>query len=144
MLDYVRIARIKGTFEKGYTKKWSEEIYRILAIDLNKPIKYHLQDENGEDVKGAFYESELQKTVARPTKVKLINDIDVYGHRFVKTKSKALYANIELDVKLEGERQWISLNKFLVPVPGEKGKRNVHSVAKYVHDKLFEEVWEKI
>ena len=37
-----------------------------------------------------------------------------------------------------------SLNKFLVPVPGEKGKRNVHSVAKYVHDKLFEEVWEKI
>ena len=144
VLDYVRISRLKGTFEKGYTQKWSKEIYRIMAIDLNKPIKCHLQDENGEDVTGVFYESELQKTIARPVKQKLTNDIPVYDHRFVKTKSKALYSNIELEVKLDGKKEWVPLNKFLIPVPGERGKRNVHSVAKYVHDNLFEEVWSKI
>ena len=118
---------------------------KITRISLEKPVLYYVIDENNETVDGSFYESELQKTEQKPEeKAKLTNDIPVYGHRTVKAKSKALFSNIELDVKDNGKRQWVPLSKFLVPIPGQKGKRNVHSVAKYVQHNLYDEVWEKI
>lgn len=66
LLDWVRIARIKKTFEKGYTGKWSKEIYQIVRIDLNEPVFYHLQDIDGEPLVGGFYQNELQKTSVSP------------------------------------------------------------------------------
>lgn len=143
--EWVRISRQKGVFEKGYTQTWSKAIYKIVRISIQKPILCYLIDENKEAVEGGFYQNELQKTSQKPEKKpELTNDIPVYDHRFVKTKSKALYSNIELEVKIDGKKQWVGLNKYLVPIPGERGKRNVHSVAKYIHDNLYEEVWSKI
>ena len=47
--DKVRISKKKKTFEKGYTTRWTEEIFTIVEV-------------NGEEIKGSFYEPELQKT----------------------------------------------------------------------------------
>ena len=58
--QWVRISRVKGTFEKGFHPRWSYEIYKIVSIRLNEPVSYYLQDYYGEEIKGAFYESELQ------------------------------------------------------------------------------------
>src|SRR5690606_36769134 len=47
ILDLVRIARIKGIFEKGYLGNWSKEIFRVLGIKYSYPYKYYLEDLKG-------------------------------------------------------------------------------------------------
>ena len=54
--DKVRISKKKKTFEKGYTTRWTEEIFTIVEV------KRKNTDLNGEEIRGTFYESELQKT----------------------------------------------------------------------------------
>ena len=61
--DYVRISRVKGTFEKGYAPKWSKEVFKIIGVDKQQdPIMYQLEDQLQEKIEGKFYEPELQKT----------------------------------------------------------------------------------
>ena len=60
--DKVRISRAKMIFEKGYLPNWTEEIFTISNILPTQPITYQLKDYYGEDIKGSFYEPELQKT----------------------------------------------------------------------------------
>ena len=57
----VRISKKKKTFEKGYTTRWTEEIFTIIEVKLTSPVTYKI-DLNGEEIKGTFYEPELQKT----------------------------------------------------------------------------------
>ena len=60
--DKVRISKKKKTFEKGYTTRWTEEIFTIVEVKHTSPITYKIADLNGEEIKGTFYEPELQKT----------------------------------------------------------------------------------
>ena len=60
--DKVRISKKKAIFEKGYTTRWTEEIFTITKIQNTKPVTYKIADLNGEEIKGSFYEPELQKT----------------------------------------------------------------------------------
>ena len=60
--DKVRISKKKKTFEKGYTTRWTEEIFTIVEVKRTLPTTYKIADLNGEEIKGTFYESELQKT----------------------------------------------------------------------------------
>ena len=60
--DEVRITKKKKVFEKGYTTKWTEEMFTIKKIQNTNPITYKLEDLQGEEIKGSFYEQELQKT----------------------------------------------------------------------------------
>lgn len=71
--EYVRISKYKSLFEKGYTPNWSTEIFRIIKIAPTEPVTYHLVDLNGEQIKGGFYEHELQKT--QTTDVYLVEKI---------------------------------------------------------------------
>ena len=58
----VRISKKKKTFEKGYTTRWSEEIFTIVEVKLTSPLTYKIADLNGEEIQGTFYEPELQET----------------------------------------------------------------------------------
>ena len=60
--DKVRISKKKKTFEKGYTTRWTEEIFTIIKINRTSPVTYKIADLNGEEIDGTFYEPELQKT----------------------------------------------------------------------------------
>ena len=60
--DKVRISKKKALFEKGYTTRWTEEVFTITKINRTSPITYKIADLNGEEIKGSFYEPELQKT----------------------------------------------------------------------------------
>ena len=60
--DKVRISKKKKTFEKGYTTRWTEEIFTIVEVKPTSPVTYRIADLNGEEIKGSFYEPELQKT----------------------------------------------------------------------------------
>ena len=60
--DTVRISKKKKTFEKGYTTRWTEKVFTIVEVKHTQPPTYKIADLNGEEIKGSFYESELQKT----------------------------------------------------------------------------------
>ena len=59
--DKVRITKKKGIFEKDYTPRWTEEVFTISEIHYTNPITYKIVDCNNEEIKGTFYEQELQK-----------------------------------------------------------------------------------
>ena len=60
--DHVKISKYKNIFSKGYTPNWSEEMFVINKIQSTVPWTYLINDLKGEDIKGSFYEKELQKT----------------------------------------------------------------------------------
>ena len=60
--DHVRILKYKNIFAEGYMPNWSEEIFVISTIENAVPWTYVINDLNGEEIIGTFYEKELQKT----------------------------------------------------------------------------------
>ena len=60
--DYVRISKVRGVFTKGYEAGWTEEVFKIVKRFDTIPPTYDLEDQLGEEIKGKFYEEELQKT----------------------------------------------------------------------------------
>ena len=60
--DHVRILKYKNIFAEGYMPNWSEEIFVISTIENAVPWTYVINDLNGEEIIGTFYENELQKT----------------------------------------------------------------------------------
>lgn len=64
--DHVRVSLVKTVMEKGYTPRWSTQLYIIRSITKFTPFPmYSLTDLQGERVKGNFYAEELLK-VASP------------------------------------------------------------------------------
>ena len=59
--DHIRKSKYKNIFAKGYTPNWSEEIFVIKKIKNADPWTYAINDLNGEEIIGTFYEKELQK-----------------------------------------------------------------------------------
>ena len=60
--DRVRISKYKNIFAKGYMPNWSEEVFVIKKVKNTVPWTYVINDLNGEEIIGTFYEKELQKT----------------------------------------------------------------------------------
>ena len=60
--DNVRICKYKNIFTKGYISNCSEEIFIIKKIKNTVPQTYVINDLNGEEIIGTFYENELQDT----------------------------------------------------------------------------------
>ena len=60
--DHVRISKYKNIFAKGYTPNWSEEVFVIKKVKNTVPWTYVINDLNGDEIIGTFYEKELQKT----------------------------------------------------------------------------------
>jgi len=60
--DRVRISKKKGTFEKGYTPRWTEETFTVSEVKHTVPVTYKISDYSNSEIQGTFYEPELQKT----------------------------------------------------------------------------------
>ena len=58
----VRISKYKNIFAKGYMLNWYEEVFITKKIKNAVPWTYVVNDPNGEEIIGTFYEKELQKT----------------------------------------------------------------------------------
>ena len=59
---HVRISKYKNIFPEGYTPNWSEEVFVIGKVKNTIPWTYVINDLNGDEIIGTFYEKELQKT----------------------------------------------------------------------------------
>ena len=60
--DKMRITKKKSNFEKGYTPRWTEEVFTVSQIQHTDPPTYKISDHHGEEIQGTFYEQEMQKT----------------------------------------------------------------------------------
>ena len=60
--DHVRISKFKNIFAKGYPPNWSEEVFLVSKIKNIVLWTYVIDDLNGEEIIGTFYEKELLKT----------------------------------------------------------------------------------
>ena len=58
--ETVRISKSKGTFERKFETGWTREIFRIKQVIPHAEIVYVVEDLNGTEITGTFYESELQ------------------------------------------------------------------------------------
>jgi hypothetical protein len=60
--DFVRIAKKTEVFDKGFLINWSFEIFKVKNVYKTLPYVYDLIDLNNNEIKGKFYEFEMQKT----------------------------------------------------------------------------------
>ena len=60
--DRVRIFKYKNKFEKGFVGYWTKEIFEISKINQSYPITYEIKDLDDEDIRGRFYQNELQRS----------------------------------------------------------------------------------
>ena len=60
--DIVKISKSKNIFAKGFTPNWSEEVFVINKVKNIVPWIYFINDPNGEEIVGIFYEKNLPKT----------------------------------------------------------------------------------
>ena len=58
--DKVRLAVKKDKFEKSYVINWSDRLYFIKQALATRPLTYIVEDDQGNQHKGTFYEQELQ------------------------------------------------------------------------------------
>ena len=79
--DHVRISNYKNICAKGYTPNWSDEVFRIKKIKNTAPWTYLIDDLNGEEIAGTFYEKELQK----------IDQQEIRIEKVIKKKGDKLY-----------------------------------------------------
>ena len=68
----VKISKYKNIFAKGYIPNWSEEVFLISKIKNTVPWKHFINDLNGEEFIGTFYEIKLQKTNQREFRIKKV------------------------------------------------------------------------
>jgi hypothetical protein len=61
--DTVRITVYKNVFVKGYIQNWTDELFTISERYASSPVTYGLKDMSGEEIKGRFYEEEIQKVI---------------------------------------------------------------------------------
>ena len=71
--DHVRISKYKNSFAKGYTPNCSEDVFVIKKVRYTVPWTYVINDLNGHEVIGTFYEKELQKTNQQEFRIEKAN-----------------------------------------------------------------------
>lgn len=94
--DMVRISKEKSVFEKGYTPRWSTELFKIVQVLQSSPVTYLLEDLEGTPIQGCFYTEELQKT-SHP-------DVYLIERVIRKTKGRLLVKWLGMN-----ETSWVSL-----------------------------------
>ena len=79
--DQVSISRYKNIFAKGYASNWSEEAFVVKKKKNTVSWTYVLNDLNGKEIVGSFYEKELQKTNQKEFRIEKV----------IKNKGKKIY-----------------------------------------------------
>jgi len=101
--DYVRISKVKRLFKKGYTPNWSFETFKIKNRFQKFPPVYTIEDKEGEEIEGKFYEEELQKVQTE------FNDLFVI-EKIIKTRKTKGVLNYFVKFKNfpNSYNQWVS------------------------------------
>ena len=83
--DNVRISRYNKIFAKGYTPNWSEEVFVDNKTQNTVLWTYLINDLKLEEIRGSFYEKELQKTDRKEFRIEKV----------IKKKGNKLYVKLK-------------------------------------------------
>ena len=79
------IKEINDKDAKRYTPNWSEEVFVIKEVKNTVPWTYVINNLNGEEIVGTFYEKELQKASQEEFRIEKV----------IKRKEKKIECQIE-------------------------------------------------
>src|SRR6059036_753294 len=71
----VRIKQSKRVFKKGYEPSWTEEVFTIASLYPSDPPTYIPKDLLGEEIKGKFYEQEIQPITHRTDDIYVVERV---------------------------------------------------------------------
>src|SRR6267154_2518060 len=77
----VRMKQMKRVFKKGYEPSWTEEVFVVSSLYPSDPPTYILKDMTGEEIKGKFYEQEIQPVTYKADERYIVE-------RVIKTRSR--------------------------------------------------------
>ena len=100
--DRVRLTYLRNPFHRGYQENYIEEVFTITRKYKTHPPRYKLKDHKGEEIKGSFYEPELQKAYVDENTVYNIEKILRY-----KTKNKERFALVRWSGYGKDSDSWI-------------------------------------
>jgi Integrase core domain len=105
--DFVRLSEGRVVFKKGYVKGWTEEVFVVSKQSPRDPVVYKIRDLEGEEIKGSFYEPELQK-IPTPELFEIEQVI----------RKKGEGKNLKFYVKWvdypESQNNWVSLRDIVI------------------------------
>ena len=79
--DHERISKYKNIrIHKGYTPNWSEEVFVIKKVNDTLSWTYVINDLNGDEIIGTFYEIEVQKTKQKEFRIEKVTKKKVINH----------------------------------------------------------------
>ena len=64
--DLVKLSKHAMVFDRGYKPNWTIEIMKVTEVLQTNPAVYRVRDQSGEEIKGVFYDHELQKVTSQP------------------------------------------------------------------------------
>ena len=79
----VRISKYRNIFAKGYLPNFTEEVFKIKQV-LMTPLRYKLEDFQGEPIKGTFVRDEIQPVIIEKDKIWKIEK--VISKKYIKGK----------------------------------------------------------
>jgi hypothetical protein len=68
----VRITKKQEVFRNGYLPSWTEELFIITNVQYANPTSYKIKDMKREEIKGTFYEQELQKSTQDTLRIETV------------------------------------------------------------------------
>ena len=98
--DYAIISKYKNIIAKGYAPNESEEVFAIKKVKNTVPWKYVINDLNGEEIIGTFYQK-LQKTNQKEFRIEKV----------IKRKGSKIYVKWKSYDNLFN--RWIDQNDFI-------------------------------
>ena len=100
--DFVRISNKKFVFSRGFHPQFTPEIFKIAKVNNKYPPTYKLQDYEGKEILGTFYEPEMTK----------VKDPSLYlVEKVLKTKgNRQLVKWLGFD---DSHNSWIDKNDFI-------------------------------
>ena len=120
--DHVGISKYKNIFAKGFTPNWSEEVFMIKEVKNTVPWTYVINDLNGKEITGTFYEKELQKT--NQEEFRIIKVIKKKGDKiYVKWKGYDNSFNSWIDKKIPSK--YIKMSQYF-PKPYEPFRGDIN------------------
>ena len=120
--DHVGISKYKNIFAKGFTPNWSEEVFMIKEVKNTVPWTYVINDLNGKEITGTFYEKELQKT--NQEEFRIIKVIKRKGDKiYVKWKGYDNSFNSWIDKKIPSK--YIKMSQYF-PKPYEPFRGDIN------------------
>ena len=103
--DKVRITKKKNIFKKGFTQSWTDKIYTITKVLTTLPPTYKIRDDR-EEIKGSFYQQELQKTSQDTFRIEKVL-------RYTKKSNGTRLARVKWEGYDNSYNSWIPENEII-------------------------------